>query len=94
MPGYEAPRPKPAAPRADGTADETAGIDFYKATPESRFTLPRQTTREGYSAMETPLYTTEEGASAEDSARTDTTDTMQPYPLGSDTLGGSPRAAR
>ena len=87
LPGYEAPRPKAVTPEANGTADGTNGmadLDFYKATPESRFTLPRQTTREGYSATETPLYTTEEGTSAEDSARTDTSDTMQPYPLGTD----------
>lgn len=92
LPGYEAPRPKAVTPGPNGTADQangTADLDFYKPTPESRFTLPRQTTaREGYSTTETPLYTTQEGMPDGDGMRTDT---MQPYPLGSDSLGGYPR---
>lgn len=88
MPGYEPPKPKAVAPEANGTA---TGPDFYARTPESRFTLPRQTGTTGYSTTETPLYTTQEGVPAEDRTRTDT---MEPDPTESDTLGDYSKTRR
>ena len=88
LPGYEPPRPKATTPEADGTATD---LNFYKAVPENRFTLPRQTGKTEYSTTETPLYTTQEGMPDEDRMRTDT---MEPDPAEPDTLGGYPRTTR
>lgn len=88
LPGYEAPRPKVVTPEANGAA---AGLDFYTRAPESRFTLPRQTGRSGYSKTETPIYTTQEGMPAEERMHTDT---MEPDPVEAEPLGRYPKKAR